>query len=80
MQFVTLQTYTYSGELAIVRSLLDSEGIETFVLDEVISQVNPFYSNAVGGIKLQVLDKDFQKARDLLIEKKVHEGDKHAGN
>jgi hypothetical protein len=69
MELVTIQTYTYPQDMAIVRSLLESEGIETFVLDEVISQVNPFYANAVGGIKLQVESRDVQKAMEVLQEK-----------
>ncbi len=69
MSFVTIQTYTYPNEMSIVRGLLESEGIETFVRDEIISQVNPFYANAVGGIKLQVHEEDYLRAREILVEK-----------
>ncbi len=69
MAFITIQTYTYPHELAIVRSLLESEGIVTMVLNDIIAQVNPTY-NVGGGIKLQVRQEDYQKALDILHEKK----------
>lgn len=68
MNLVTLRTYTSQSELAIVRSLLDSEGIETFVLNENLIQVQPFLSNAVGGIRLQVLEEDYDRANEVLTE------------
>lgn len=69
MDLVTLKTYTYPYEMAIVRSLLESEGIQTFAMDEVISQVNPFLANAVGGVKLQVAAEDASRAMEIMLEK-----------
>src|SRR4051812_2015968 len=43
---VTIKTFSYSTELAVIRARLESEGIECFVKDELTAQVNPFYSNA----------------------------------
>ncbi len=31
-------------------------------------QVNPFYSNAIGGVKLQVLERDLNQAIEILKE------------
>lgn len=36
--------------------------------DELIAQVNPFYSNAVGGVKLQVKESDLELALEILNE------------
>lgn len=55
-------------ELAILRGRLEADGIECRVLDELTVQVNPFYSNAIGGIKLQVKESDIQKAIEILKE------------
>ena len=55
-------------ELAILRGRLDADGIECRVLDELTVQVNPFYSNAIGGIKLQVKERDIQRAVEILKE------------
>jgi DNA-directed RNA polymerase subunit RPC12/RpoP len=66
--FVTIMTFTYPMELAVLRGRLEADGIECRVLDELTVQVNPFYSNAIGGVKLQVRESDIQKAIGILIE------------
>lgn len=65
-KLVTIKTFTYPHEAYIVRGKLESEGIETFMKDELTVQVHNFYSNAVGGVKLQVLEKDVEKASSIL--------------
>jgi hypothetical protein len=66
--YITILTFTYPYEFAIVRGRLESEGIECFVKDELTVQVNPFYSNAIGGIKLQVRKRDWEQALKILTE------------
>lgn len=63
---ITVKTFTYPHELAIIQGRLESEGIECFVLDELTAQVNPFYSNAIGGIKLQVKESDLERTIEIL--------------
>lgn len=67
-KFVTIKTFTYATEVAIIRGRLESEGIECFAQDELTVQANPFYSNAIGGIKLQVREHDVKKAVEILEE------------
>lgn len=50
------------------RMLLEAEGIECRTLDELTAQVNPMYSQAIGGVKLQVKQTNLQKAVDILKE------------
>ena len=69
MDLVTIKTFSYPYEMAVVRSLLESEGIPTLVMNEVISQLNPFYSNAGGGVKLQVDRRDAPRALQIMLEK-----------
>ena len=66
--FVTVITFVYPHELGIPQSLLESEGIECFVRDEFTVNVHPFYSNAIGGIRLQVRESDAQRAIEILTE------------
>ena len=66
--FITVLTVTYAYEVAVIRGRLESEGITCFVQDELIVQVNPFYSNAIGGVKLQVLSSDLSRAIEILKE------------
>jgi len=66
--FITLITFTYPAEMAVLRARLEAEGIECRVLDELTVQVNPFYSNAIGGVKLQVKTTDIESAKEVLRE------------
>lgn len=61
-------TFTYPSELAVLRILLEAEGIECLVMDELTAQVNPFYSNAIGGVKLQVKESDIPRTIEILKE------------
>ena len=67
-KFVTIKTFTYPTEVAVIRGRLESEGIECFAQDELTVQANPFYSNAIGGVKLQVREHDVRKAIEILEE------------
>ncbi len=64
--FVTIMTFTYPTELVVLRAQLEDDEIECRVLNELTVQVYPFYSNAIGGIKLQVKESDLQRATELL--------------
>ena len=67
-KIITIYTFTFAHEVAIVRGRLESEGIACFAQDELTLQVSPFYSNAIGGIKLQVLERDVPRAVEILKE------------
>jgi hypothetical protein len=66
--FVTIKTFTYPIDLAVIRGRLEAEGIECVAQDELVAQANPFLSNAIGGIKLQVRRRDLPKAIEILEE------------
>ena len=53
----------------MVKSKLESEDIECFIADQNIIQWNWLYSNAVGGIKVQVRESDAKKALDIMRNK-----------
>lgn len=67
-EFITVKIFNFHNDLHIAKSYLESEGIECFVKDEYINLVNPFYTNATGGIKLQVMSDQAEEAVRLLIE------------
>lgn len=50
----TLITFTYPHEAHMAMGFLESEGIRTIIRDEMTVQVQNFYSNAIGGVKLLV--------------------------
>ena len=65
-QLVTLQTFPLLMEAQVVKSRLDAEGIQSFITDEHVMNLN-FYSNAVGGVRLQVRAEDLERAREALL-------------
>jgi len=65
---VTIKTFTYSHEAVIIRSRLEADGIRCFVQDELTTQIHPFMSSAIGGVKLQVRDEDAEEAIAMLKE------------
>ena len=66
--YITIQTFTYPHEANIAKAKLEAEGIDAFLQDEVTTQVINLYSNAIGGVKLQVLEENIVEARKILIE------------
>ncbi len=52
----------------MAQSLLEADGIVTFLKDELMVQVYSFYSTALGGVKLMVHESDAQRAHELLTE------------
>ncbi|HEU4718897.1 MAG TPA: DUF2007 domain-containing protein [Bacteroidia bacterium] len=66
IRLVTVLTSMHLSELSVICGRLEADGIECHIQDELTAQVNPFYSNAIGGIKLQVEEKDLQKALAVL--------------
>lgn len=66
-KFITVLTFTYAHEVAIIRGRLEAEGITCSTKDEFTAQFSP-YSTAIGGVKLQVLSKDLNRAIEILKE------------
>lgn len=64
--FVTLATFVYPHEYAVLRLLLDKGNIQYFFQNETMVGVFPFYSNALGGIHLKVHKEDIVQAKEIL--------------
>jgi DNA-directed RNA polymerase subunit M/transcription elongation factor TFIIS len=65
-KIVVFQTFSDAIQANIVKGLLCSRGIECFLSDENIVTLNPLYNNAVGGVKLNVFEKDFNRISEIL--------------
>jgi hypothetical protein len=63
--WTVVYTAIYPQEVYMAQSLLDTEGIETFIKDELASQVIGF-TTAAGGVKLMVHAADAPRAVELL--------------
>jgi hypothetical protein len=65
-RLVTVRRYRDLADAYIGRSLLESAGIQAWVADENLVRLDWFYSNLVGGMRLQVEDRDEAAAREIL--------------
>ena len=63
---IALQTFVYPHEAHVVKTYLESEGINSEIRDELTVQVNGFYSNAIGGVKLLVKEEDYSRGIEVL--------------
>lgn len=67
-ELVTIKIFNLPTDFHMAKSFLESQGIACFAKDELTVQVNPFYTNALNGIKLQVPIEQAEIAVNLLIQ------------
>lgn len=65
---VTIGTFEFLADVQIIKGRLESEGIVVTLKDDNTISVEPFASNAIGGIKLQVHQKDKERAKAIFDE------------
>lgn len=65
-QFATVSTYIMPFEADIARSVLESEKIPSFLMDYHTIYIDWLYSNALGGVKLQVHKDNLAMAREII--------------
>jgi Putative prokaryotic signal transducing protein len=67
-ELVTVRRFRDLPEAVLAKGLLESAGIECFLLDDNIVRMDWFWSNGVGGIKLQVDPEDADSAIDIFLQ------------
>lgn len=65
-ELVTIHSGVYLHEAEFVKSLLEAEGIEAVIPDAFTVGVDPALSVPLGGIRVQVLKPDAERARATL--------------
>ncbi|NAS30930.1 DUF2007 domain-containing protein [Flavobacteriaceae bacterium R38] len=65
--FIEVAVFTYPYEYIVLKSILEEKGIKYVFENETMVAITPFYSNALGGIKLKV-HRDDAKATIKIIE------------
>ena len=68
INYIHIATFTYPSDLTMVKSTLENNDIDCYVRDEMTVQVHSFLSNAIGGIKLEVSQIQYDKALKILKE------------
>lgn len=64
--FKTIAIFQYPAEYAVLQLLFDQEEIRYYFQNETMISVFPFYSNAMGGIRLQVHIEDIELAQQII--------------
>ena len=63
--WIGVAVFNYPSEVQVLRTLLESEGIECFLKDEFMSEILPGISD-VGNIGLMVQQKDVEKTLEIM--------------
>jgi hypothetical protein len=61
-----VSTYSTPAEAHVALSRLESAGIDAVIRDEFTVTFDWFYSNAIGGVKIEVVEEDETAAREIL--------------
>ena len=64
--FITVAIFNLPTVIAVLKSILENEGIQYFFENETIVSIDPFASIAYGGIKLKVHQNDVQVVQRIL--------------
>ena len=72
-KIVVYQAFSDPINANIVKCLLDSYGIECFLSDENIVNLNANYNAAVGGVKLNVFEKDVERVTEILKAENIQQ-------
>jgi len=67
-KLITIISFHFPHEAHLVKGKLESEGIESFLQNELTVQTYNFIANNIGGVKLQVREQDYDAAYQILKE------------
>ncbi len=63
-EFITVKTFTFPADVAIVQSFMEMKGIEVYMKNLVANRL----AYSFGEIEMQVRTSDFEMAKSALIE------------
>lgn len=75
--FALLAVFEYSTEAQITKTKLESENINTMLADEKTIDTDPLLSQAIGGVKLLVHNKDYDRALEIYNNIRRYRKDKN---
>jgi hypothetical protein len=62
----TVASFREAYQAHLAKGKLETEGISAIVLDEYLVGINWMYSQAIGGVKVQVPEADYERAHKIL--------------
>ncbi len=75
---VTIQTCSSLSDAEVIRSCLRGSGVESFLPDEFAAQNT--WASALGGVRVQVMEEDADRAREILDRMEQGEKGSYAGS
>ncbi len=63
---ITVASFSKPEEAYLLKMRLGAGGVEAFVQDEYLVQMDWLYSNAIGGVRVQIHEDDVEAAREIL--------------
>ena len=70
-KIIVFETFYNPIEANIVKSRLLDSGVQCFLSDENTITINPLYTQALGGVKLHLFEKDIELAKSILEDQDV---------
>lgn len=64
----TVASYSFPHEAHIAKGTLEAAGIPAFIADEHTINMQWFYSNALGGVRVQVPSRYAEQAKEILAQ------------
>jgi len=61
-----IANYTKAEDAHLAASKLEGSGVRAWLRDEATASLYWFYSNAIGGVKIEVAEEDVERAREIL--------------
>ena len=65
---VIIASFATPFEAHILRTRLEAEDIPSLIFNEQMVNVNPLWSNLLGGVQVQVRPQDATRAREIMRE------------
>jgi hypothetical protein len=69
----TVASFREPFKAHLAKGRLEAEGIQALVLDENLARINWGFSQAIGGVKIQVSEEHLDQAREILGADYTHE-------
>lgn len=70
-----VEVFDYVADAQILKLKLEAEGIAVYLRDEAILANDPLISEAIGGVKLEVFEKDWERAKAIWSDLKDYARD-----
>lgn len=68
MRLITIKEFNQEYEAYMYKNILENEGIESFVFNDLISTTYPIFNYSTGGIVLKVREQDLERATNILLK------------